>query len=126
MEFELQCTLQATPQEVYDAWMDSDKHSDMTGGQALITDDEGDKFSAWDGYIWGGNLELVSGKYIKQSWRTSEFQDDQPHSLVEIFLEAKEDGCLLRLKHSNLTDADEQYKQGWVDNYFEPMQQYFS
>ncbi len=127
MEFELETTLPASASAVYEAWLDSDQHSDMTGGQALITEDEGDKFTAWDGYIWGTNLELKKDQYIKQTWRTSEFQEDQPNSILEVFFSSKGDNeCLLRLKHSELTDADEHYKQGWIDNYFEPMNLYFS
>ena len=56
MEIELTAIFDSTPNAVYNAFLDSDEHSEMTGGQALITEDEGDKYSAWDGYIWGPYL----------------------------------------------------------------------
>ena len=126
MEFQLTATFDCTVDRVYHAFLDSDEHSDMTGGQALITEDEGDKYSAWDGYIWGTILELKSNEYIKLTWRTPDFEEDQPHSLVEIFLSELDEGkCELRLKHSELLEKDTQYEQGWIDNYFTPMAEYF-
>ena len=97
----------------------------MTGGDALITDDVDDKFSAWDGYIWGTTLELRENEYIKQTWRTQDFEDDQDYSTVEIFFEAVDEGTKITIKHTDLSDADEKYKQGWIDSYFTPMKEYF-
>lgn len=127
MEFTIEATIPAPPGQVYHAWLDSDQHSLMTGGGALITEDEGDKYSAWDGYIWGTNLELTPTSYIKQTWRTSEFADGQSHSIVEIHFNADDDGNThLKLHHSELTEDDIKYKQGWEDHYFTPMRAYFS
>ncbi|MEJ2242634.1 MAG: hypothetical protein P8Y18_10925 [Candidatus Bathyarchaeota archaeon] len=41
----------ASPFEVYDAFMNSKKHSEFTGSKATGTPKEGAEFSAWDGYI---------------------------------------------------------------------------
>ncbi len=125
MEFTVETHIKAAPERIYNAWLDSDEHSDMTGGDALITDEIDDKFSAWDGYIWGTNLELKPYKYIKQSWRTVDFDDDQDFSTLEVFFEPENDGTKVRIKHSGLTYKDEQYKKGWFDNYFIPMKAYF-
>lgn len=126
MEFTLEEFIEANPAEIYNTWLDSDSHTDMTGGDALITDEIGEPFNAWDGYIWGKTLDLKPNEYIKQSWRTVDFDDDQEYSQVEIFLQPEGDGTRLVLKHTGLTDQDEKYKQGWIDNYFKPMKDYFS
>ena len=125
MEFTLEETFGVTPKQLYEAWLDSDQHSEMTGGEAFITEDEGDPYHAWDGYIWGKNLELRPHEYIKQSWKSSDFEEDQEFSIVEISLKEVPHGTLLTLRHSNLSDNDDQYKQGWIDNYFVPMKEYF-
>ncbi len=125
MEFTVETIIKASPEKIYTAWLDTDEHSDMTGGEALITDDEDDKFTAWDGYIWGKNLELKPHEYIKQSWKTSDFDDDQDYSTIEVFFEPVEDGTKITLKHTGLTYKDEIYKKGWFDNYFIPMKKYF-
>ena len=54
-----------------------------------------------------------------------EFADDEPDSRIEILLEATDQGTRLTLVHSDLPDHGTIYEQGWIDNYFEPMQAYF-
>lgn len=125
MEFTVEEIIQTSPERLYNAWLDSDEHSEMTGGDALITDDPEDKFTAWNGYIWGTNLELRPFEYIKQSWRTTDFEDEQDYSTLEIFFEKVDEGTKVIIKHSGLSENDEKYKQGWIDNYFIPMKKYF-
>ena len=125
MEFTVETVINVSPEKLYRAWLDSDEHSEMTGGDALITDELNDKFTAWNGYIWGTNLELKPHEYIRQSWRTTDFEEDQDYSTLEIFFEPTEEGTKIILKHSGLSENDEKYKQGWQDNYFIPMKSYF-
>lgn len=54
----------ASPEAIYDAWLDSKAHGAMTGSKAKASAKVGAKFSAWDGYIEGTNLELVPGERI--------------------------------------------------------------
>ena len=125
IEFEVSGTIPATPDLVYEAWLDSEKHTGMTGGEALVSNMVGDAFHAWDGYIEGVNLELDPGKRILQKWRTSEFEESDEDSLLEILFETVEEQTRLTIRHSKLPDHGMQYKQGWVDAYFTPMQEYF-
>ena len=87
----------------------------------------GAEVSAWDGYISGRNLELVPGQRIVQSWRTSEFADEQGDSVITILLQEADEGTLLTLEHSNVPDEQRSYEEtGWQENYFEPMVVYFT
>ncbi len=126
IEFEVSTLLPATPVEVYDTWMSSAGHSAMTGSQANISPEVGGEFDAWDGYIHGKNIHLEHGVLIVQLWRTSEFSDTEEDSLVEINLRPVGDQTELSLRHSRLPPHGMQYKDGWVESYFEPMQAYFS
>jgi uncharacterized protein YndB with AHSA1/START domain len=74
--FILTATIPASPEDVYQAWLDSVGHSEMTGGEATMSDEVGAEVSAWDGYISGRNLELIPGERIVQAWRTAEFGDE--------------------------------------------------
>jgi uncharacterized protein YndB with AHSA1/START domain len=125
IEFKLSTVIPASPQDVYNAWLNSEGHSAMTGSPAKVSDKVGDEFDAWDGYIHGENLELVPNKRIVQSWRTVDFRDEEPDSHLEITLEPFNGQTRLTLKHSELPAHGWQYKQGWVESYFEPMQDYF-
>jgi len=124
--FMLTTTIPAAPQDIYEAWLDSMAHSAMTGGEANMSAELGAEVSAWDGYISGRNLELIPGERIVQSWRTSEFGEDDEDSIVTILLQEVGDGTLLTLQHSNVPDAQRSYEEGgWQSNYFEPMTAYF-
>ncbi len=125
IKFEISTTIPAAPEEVYKAWLDSKQHGEMTGAAAKVSAKVGGKFEAWDGYITGKNLDLEPGKRIVQAWRTSEFSDDEEDSKLEVILVKANSGTKLTIKHSNLPEHGMQYKQGWVDSYFEPMKDYF-
>lgn len=125
-EFEVSTIIRRPPQEVYDAWLDSKKHSKMTGGaRAKVSIKVGEEFETWDGYITGKNLKLEPGKRIVQAWRTSEFADDEEDSQIEVIFTPIEEGTKLILRHTKLPPHGEIYRQGWVDSYFEPMKEYF-
>ena len=60
-----------------------------------------------------------------QSWRTSEFTDDEEDSILEISFLSIGEKTKITINHSKLPEHGMQYKQGWVENYFEPMLEYF-
>ena len=125
--FILTATIPASPQDIYEAWLDSMGHSRMTGGAAQMSDQIGAEVSAWDGYISGRNLELIPAERIVQSWRTSEFGDTHEDSTITVILQSLGDGTLLTLEHSNVPDERRSYEEGgWQSNYFEPMTAYFA
>ncbi|NNF34357.1 MAG: hypothetical protein HKN68_09625 [Saprospiraceae bacterium] len=126
MEFTIKTLINASPQEVYDAWLSSESHSNMTGGEAIISGNIGEAFSAWDGYIEGKNILLVPHNRIIQSWRTSQFEPEEPDSRIEIVLKDINGITELTLIHSNLSESGGHYRQGWEEHYFKPMKKYFS
>jgi activator of HSP90 ATPase len=125
LNFTVTTLFSATPEELYQAWLDSKMHTDMTGGKAEVSDQVGEGFSAWDGYISGKNLELEHPTRILQAWRTSEFSDVDPDSLLEIRFDQEDDQTRLTINHSVLPEHGMQYKQGWIDSYFTPMKDFF-
>jgi activator of HSP90 ATPase len=118
--------LAAPPVEVYKALTDSKKHSEFTGYNATGKAIEGGSFTAWDGYIFGKFLKLVTGKEIVQEWKTTEWPDEYPPSEVVIQLEKKGKGTELIMIHSKVpSEQAENYKQGWIDFYWKPLKEYF-
>jgi uncharacterized protein YndB with AHSA1/START domain len=126
IEFVVSALIPASPEEIYTAWLSSEGHTQMTGASATISSEVGAEFIAWDGYIRGRNLELEPGKRIVQSWRTSEFSEDEGDSQIEVTLEPVGDQTKVILRHTGLPPHGGQYEQGWVENYFEPMNDYFA
>jgi len=123
---EMSDTIPATPEEIYEAWLDSKKHSAMTGSKAVIDPEVGGKFTAWEEYISGTNVELEPNHRILQKWRTTDFSDDLPDSDLEILLDEIPGGTKVTIVQSSLPeDQVDAYKAGWKDFYFEPMKAHF-
>ena len=125
IEFRVSDLIPAAPDKVYQAWLNTEQHTGMTGGKAVISDEVGGEFTAWDGYISGKNLELNPPLRIFQSWRTTEFETSDPDSLLEITFVAEGPATRVTIRHSELPDHGMQYQQGWIDAYFKPMKEYF-
>lgn len=124
--FTVSATIPASPKAIYDAWLDGKRHGAMNGGgKATGSTKVGGKFTAWDGYIDGRNLELVPGKRIVQSWRTTQFTDKDADSQIAVTLAKVAGGTKLTLRHSNVPDGHDGYKSGWKTHYFAPMKAYF-
>ncbi len=119
--------LPVTVRRLYDAWLDSDEHTAFTGAEATVDAAVGGRFTAWDGYIEGATESLEPYRRIVQRWRTSEFPPGSPDSRLEVLLEPTQGGATITLVHTQIPDGQgQQYEQGWVEFYFEPMTRYFS
>ena len=118
-------TFNVLPPIIYNAWLDTEKHTQMTGGAAFCTNQVGERFTAWDGYITGKNLKLIDNQLIIQSWKTSEFDSTDEDSKLEIRLSKITNGTQLTLIHTNIPQGQLQYKKGWIEHYFTPMKEYF-
>ena len=125
--FEIEVLLPVAAEVVYEAYLDSEIHSDFTGAMAAIEARTNTFFTAWDGYITGKILKLEENRRILQSWRTTEFPLEAESSLVDIILEERGDECLLKLIHSEIPQGQgKNYKEGWDEHYFQPMKKYFA
>jgi activator of HSP90 ATPase len=126
-EFTVSALFNVPVKELYDAWLSSEAHSAFTGSRAEIDPVVGGKYSAWDGYITGETLELEPPQRILQNWRTTEFPEDSPDSTLEVRFEEEEMGTRITLIHKGMPESQaENYRQGWTDHYFDPMERYFS
>jgi activator of HSP90 ATPase len=123
---ELSVILPVTSENLYKAWLDSEAHSEFTESIAEIDPAINGKFSAWEGYITGTNVAFEPYQKIVQAWRTTEFDDNDEDSKLELIFEKMNNETKLTLIHSNIPEGQsEEYKEGWLDFYFKPMQKYF-
>ncbi len=126
MEFTLKISLNTTAKNTYATWLSTEGHSKMTGSPAGISDKIGEGFTAWDGYIKGKNIALEPNKRILQSWRTTQFEESEEDSKIEVLLHELDGKTELTVVHSNLPETGAHYKKGWQEHYFEPMREYFN
>jgi activator of HSP90 ATPase len=111
---------------VYEALMDSKKHAAFTHAAAHIKRKVGGEYTAYDGYISGMNLELIPDRLIRQSWRAVDWEEGV-FSTVTFEFSATPAGSSLDFTHADVPDGTEaEFTQGWIDNYWEPMQKFFT
>jgi activator of HSP90 ATPase len=111
----------ASPHEIYEMLMDSEKHSEFTESPAKISRKVGGRFSTWDDYSTGTNIELVQDKKIVQKWRASDWPEG--HYSVATFEFEKVDGKT-KLTFTQIDVPEDQYEavsQGWKEFYWEKM-----
>jgi len=117
----------ASPEEVYEAFMNAGKHSAFTGSKATCNPEVGGKFTAWDGYIFGKNLELDKGKRIVQEWKTTEWPRGYASSRLELTFRKAEGGTQIVMAHSDVPASQaKDVEQGWIDFYWTPLKEYFA
>ena len=115
------------PIQIYDAYINSKKHSDFTGAKASCDNTPGGNFSAWDGYITGKILELDRARRILQEWKTTEWPESYPPSILELSFKAINEGTELSMVHSSVpAHQADSYRQGWIDYYWNPLKEYFT
>ncbi|MBI3509868.1 MAG: SRPBCC domain-containing protein [Bacteroidetes bacterium] len=117
-----------SPKEVYEALMNSKKHSAFTGTKCTIGKKEGSVYSAYDGYIVGKNLKLVPGKKIVQTWRAVDGKwPDDHYSEITFDLKSSGKGTELTFSQKKIPIGQvAEFTQGWKEHYWERMHDYFS
>jgi activator of HSP90 ATPase len=116
----------ASPEEVYRAFLSSKVHTQFTGSEAKCSSRVRGRFTAWNKYISGKNVELVKGKKIVQEWKTSEWPEGYEPSILKISLKKKGTGTELSMIQSRVPASQvDEYDKGWYESYWEPLKQYF-
>lgn len=115
----------ATPEEVYEAYMDSKKHSQFTGAKAKVSRKIGGSFSAYEGELTGKNLKLIPDRLIVQKWRceTEDQQWPKKHfSKLTLKLAKAKKGTKLTMIHAGVPSiCAKDINSGWKKFYWQPM-----
>ncbi len=122
----LSLTLPTDPKTLYNAWLDSEQHTAFTNSKTKIEKKVGSNFIAGDGYIMGKIELLHMNKRIVQTWRTTDFEEENVDSKLEVLFEKVDKGTKVILVHTDLPeDSGKKYRKNWRDTYFKPMKEYF-
>jgi activator of HSP90 ATPase len=116
----------ADPERVYEAFTNARIHSEFTGSKATCDPTVGGRFTAWDGYISGKNVELEKGKKIVQEWKTTEWPKGYGPSKLELILKKVKNGTEITMIHSNVPEEQaSELAEGWNQFYWTPLKDYF-
>ena len=118
--------LPVPPAEVYGVFLKAKSHSAFTGSKATCDARVGGEFTAYDGYIRGKILELEQGRKIVQEWQTTEWPTDAPPSIAKFTFKEKSGGTELTMVQTLVpAEQADDYRQGWIDFYWQPLKEYF-
>ena len=121
-DFKKRYTLNATPQDVYNAMTNPLMIEIWTGEPVVMSTVPGSEFEIWDGSITGENVEFIQDKLIVQRWFFGEEED----SIVTIKLHPDRKGTLVELFQTNIPDnAFENMVEGWDVDYFGNLRQLY-
>jgi activator of HSP90 ATPase len=119
-------TFNASPEKIYNLIMDEKKHAAFTGSKATMSTKPKGKFSVFDGYCHGYNIELVKGKKIVQAWHFAEdgWPDDH-FSICSFVLDKLGDKTKLTFLQTNIPENKAKtLKEGWKQFYWDAIKTY--
>ena len=117
--------LNASPQKVYEALLDSKQFTQFSGRAAEINRELGAAFSLFKGHIVGRNLELVPNQRIVQGWRVVTWPEGV-YSIARFELKTQGSGTRVVLDHIGFPDGlRDHLAQGWDENYWSLLKKYF-
>jgi activator of HSP90 ATPase len=116
-------TFNATPAEVYHLIMNPKTHAAFTGTRVTMSNKVNGKFTVFDGYVNGYNIELVEGKKIVQAWHFAEDGWPDDHYSICTFLFEPVDGkTRLTFHQAGVPEHKaEELKEGWKQYYWNPI-----
>lgn len=117
---------EATPTEVYELIMDSEKHAEFTGSAVAMSREVDGKFKVFDGYCHGYNIEIDPGKKIVQAWHFAEdgWPDDHFSICTFLFEPFGNETRMTFLQTEVPEHKIDALKDGWNEYYWEPMKEY--
>lgn len=124
---QLAASLPATPERLFDTYLDAAEHSAMTGSQVTVSSTPGAAFRAFDGVLTGQMLQIVPKRLIVQSWRSPHWgESDLDSTLILTFLPDK-DGARIELVQVNVVESDfAGVCDGWEKHYWAPWRAYLA
>lgn len=118
--------LAAAPDLVYQAFTNAFTLELWTDEPAVMTTNEGDEFSWFDGAITGKNLRFEENTLIEQQWYFGDVDPKEP-SIVLIKLHPEKSGTSVELRHSNIpNEAYQDIVDGWEEVVFGSLKDYYS
>ena len=119
--------LPASAEKLFEMYINPSTHQAITGALVNIGDKRGSEFRAFDGALTGTILEVIKPRLIIKSWRSVNFQADDPDSTLILSFTSEGDEGRIDLVHLDVPDQDyEGVNQGWEKYYWIPWRRYLA
>lgn len=114
-----------SPEELFDIYLNSKKHSAAINSKATVSRKVGGKFLAFHGGLTGRNLAIVPKRRIVQSWRGSDWRKAELDSILILTFSRAPGGAQITLVHASVPDKwHALIKKGWNKYYWKPWKAY--
>jgi activator of HSP90 ATPase len=122
---ELAASFAASPDRLFDMYLDARSHAAFTGAAAVVEPRAGAEFSAFDGMLSGKILHVEPKRLIVQTWRSKNWPVDAIDSVLVLSFWPRPDGARIELVQVNVADEDfTDVSQGWEKYYWTPWRAY--
>jgi activator of HSP90 ATPase len=123
----LAASLPATPDRLYDMYLDPEQHSAFTGAPVTIAAHPGAEFQAFHGALSGTILHVEPKRLIVQKWRSVNFPAEAVDSVLVLTFWPEGKGTRIELVHVNVPEEDfAGISEGWVKFYWNPWRAYLA
>ncbi len=123
----LAASLPASPDRLYDMYLDPQAHAAFTGAPVTVGSEAGAPFSAFNGMIFGTILHVEPKRLIVQRWRSINFPADSVDSVLVLTFVPEEGGARIELVHVNVPEVDfAGVSHGWEKYYWTPWRAYLT
>ena len=117
----------ATPEKLFEMYLDSKQHSASTGGRAKLSRKPGGKFTAWNEQLRGHNLLIIPNRMIVQAWRSTHWKASESDSILILEFSEAAGGAQVDLVHVNVPQHDHKgVRKGWPAYYWKPWKKYLA
>jgi uncharacterized protein YndB with AHSA1/START domain len=122
---QLAASLPASPDRLFDMYLDPAEHAAFTGAPVAISARPGAPFRAFNDALTGTVLQVVAKRLIVQSWRSSRWAATDIDSTLILTFVPEGDGGRIELVHVNVADDDfAGVSRGWEAYYWSPWRAY--
>jgi activator of HSP90 ATPase len=118
--------LNATPHNVFEAYLDEKQHAEFTGAPAKIERKAGGRFTAYGEHLSGTTEEIEQDRRIVQAWRAQDWPAGHLSQLTLIF-NPIHDGRGTQLSMVQTSVPAEKYESinsGWRTHYWTKLGEY--
>jgi activator of HSP90 ATPase len=118
-------SLPASPDKLFDMYLDPVAHAEFTGLTVSIEPRAGGGFRAFNGMLSGTILHIEPKSLIVQTWRSANWPLTAMNSVLTLSFWSEKDGARIELVQINVPEEDfAGVSQGWERYYWTPWHNY--
>jgi activator of HSP90 ATPase len=118
-------TFRASPDTLFDLYLDTRLHTLATGARAAMSRKVGGRFMAHAGHLRGRNLAIVPKRLVVQTWRGSNWKKQDLDSILVLVFSKAGRGGQVTMIHANVPDANAaSIERGWHQYYWRAWKAY--